>query len=220
MAEGDKQPPGCWSVLLNVVLLATAVVGFSTAVVQWQAREDAEVTVEDQSTSVGQLQQDLATANSKIVEQRGTIADLQQRIEALGGDPGDSEDGDGGVTVRNSSQGVMLRPDSGVDLDSRTPNWGVNLSSSYQDIKLFDLNDGQYLGPYASAEIASVDVSGYAACAGATAYSDEDIALDDLEVGALLCVATGEERYAQITVTTVGRDSVSFDATAWDPQYS
>ena len=121
-----------------------------------------------------------------------------------------------GATVRRTSGGevITLRPNYGVDLDDSTsPNWKVGIGCCGRDVgfasdagRLYIDNDyAVVIGP-----------PQYATCSHETGYTNSALERGSLHTGETICVRTGENRYALITIVGVTEEAFQFQATVWD----
>lgn len=126
-----------------------------------------------------------------------------------------------GTTVRRTTgqTAITLRPSYGVDLDdTSSQNWNVSAGCcDGQDVRWAgDGNSLQFSGDFA----AVTGPAAYATCAQETAYTNGGIERGYLQPEENLCVRTGGNRYAVITIVDVNEQAVEFRATVWDPPIS
>jgi uncharacterized protein DUF1707 len=124
-----------------------------------------------------------------------------------------------GVEVRRTTgtEAITLRPSYGVDLDNNTsPNWAVANTGTYYGRDVASVSNGTELGFTGDYAVVTGDPE-YATCARETAYARGGIELGSLQPGDNICVRTNENRYALVTIITVGEQAIQFRAVVWDP---
>ncbi len=126
----------------------------------------------------------------------------------------------GGTTVRRTTGGaaITLRPSYGVDLDDDTSsNWNVGRGCCASDVSW----DGAGSRLLISNDFAvATGPPEYATCANETAYTNGSIERGSLQTNENICVRTGGDRFALVTILSAGDEAIQFQATVWDPPFS